>query len=212
MDVLSPERALVFRITHAANVPWLLAHGLPSRSSAVRDPGYVEIGHPELVASRERRPVTVPPGGALADYVPFYFTPYSPMLRHIKTGRNGIARRPIAEIVILISSLPALAAAGVRFVFTDQHASLATAVFFTSLTDLARLDWTLWQTPDVERDLRDPDRLARHQAEALAYRHVPVAALRGIACYGEDEERALRQLARGSAAAVDVVRRPEWFL
>lgn len=212
MDVLSPERALVFRITHAANVPWLLEHGLQSASSALRDPGYVEIGNPELVASRRRRLVSVPPGGALADYVPFYFTPYSPMLHHIKTGRGGITRRPIADIVILISSLSALTAAGVQFVFTDQHASLVTAAFYTSMADLARLDWTLWQTPDIERDLRDPDRLARHQAEALAHRSVPVAALQGIACYGDDEARTLGDLARRSAAAVDVVRRPEWFL
>ena len=211
MDALSPERALVFHITHLSNVPWILANGLHSGTSALRDPGYVDIGNPDLVEKRRRRPVPVPPGGTLSDYVPFHFAPPSPFMRHIKTGRNGIARRPISETVLLVSSLPSLVRAGVPFVFTDQHPSLMTAAFYTSLTDLPRLDWQLWQTRDVQRDLRDPDRLARHVAEALAFRYVPITALRGVGCYGDDEQRALEGMRGRAAAALDVWRRPEWF-
>jgi hypothetical protein len=211
MDALSPGRALVFHLTHLFNVPWILANGLHSRTSTLRDPGYVEIGNPDLVDKRRHRPVPVPPGGVLSDYVPFYFAPPSPLIRHIKTGRNGITRRPISETVILVSSLPSLARAGVSFVFTDQHASLLTAEFYTSLTDLPRLDWQLWQASDVQRDLRDPDRLARQVAEALAFRYVPVSALRGVGCYGHDEQRALEEMREGAAAPLDVWRRPEWF-
>ena len=210
--MLSPEKALVFRITHLANVPWILGNGLSSRASGVRDPGYVEIDNPDLVERRRRRPVPVPPGGTLDDYVSFHFTPHSPLLSHIKTGRNGIRQRPIPEIVILMSSLPTFAKTGVPFVFTDQHASLMTAAFFTSLTDLPRLDWPLWQTHEVHRDLRDPDRPARHVAEALAHRHVPVTALHGVACYGEDEQGALEEMVRHAPALLAVWRRPEWFL
>ena len=212
MSVLSPEEALVFRITHLRNVPGLLVNGLDCRTSTARDPGYVEIGNPDLVEKRHRRPVPLPPGGTLSDYVPFHFAPYSQMLRNIKIGRNGITRRPISEIVILVSSLPTLAGAGVPFVFTDQHASLVTATFFTSLADLPRLDWELWQDPDFQRDLRDLDKPARHAAEALAHRHVPVAALHGLACYGDDEQRALEEMVRSTTAPLEVFRRPDWFL
>jgi hypothetical protein len=212
MSVLSPERALVFRITHLSNVPWILANGLHSRTSTVRDPRYVEIGHPDLIDKRHRRPVPVPPGGTLNDYVCFYFAPHSPMLSNIKTGWNGITRRPISEIVMLVSSLQAIAAAGIPFVFTDQHASLMMATFFTSLADLPRLDWHLWQARDFQRDPRDMDRLARYAAEALAYRHVPVTALHAIACCGDDEERQLGMLLRNGPARVPIIRRPEWFL
>jgi hypothetical protein len=211
MDAVSPARALIFHVTHLSNVPWILVNGLHSRTSAFRDPGYVEIGNPDLAEKRCRRPVPVPPGGMLSDYVPFCFAPPSPLIRHIKTGRNGIARRPISETVILVSSLPSLAGAGVRFVFTDHHPSLMTAAFYTLLTDLPRLDWALWQVPDVQRDLRDPDRLARHAAEALAFGHVPVTALRGVACYGDDEQRRLEEMPERTAAPLDVWRRPEWF-
>jgi hypothetical protein len=193
-------------------VPAILVDGLHCRTSTARDPGYVEIGNPDLVEKRHRRPVPLPPGGTLSDYVSFHFAPYSQMLRNIKIGRNGILRRPISEIVILVSSMPTFAAAGIPFVFTDQHASLLTATFFTSLADLPRLDWQLWQARDFQRDPRDLDKLARYQAEALAYRHVPVTALLGLVCYGDDEERKLGEMLRDTTAPLELFRRPGWFL
>ena len=84
MSSLSPEKALIVRITRIANVPWILANGLHCRSSAAQDPDLEEIGNPDLIEKRTRRIVPVPPGGTLSDYVPFYFTPYLPMLYNIK--------------------------------------------------------------------------------------------------------------------------------
>ncbi len=94
---LTPERALIFRITHIDNVAWILANGLHCNSSPVRDPNFVQIGNPDLIAKRPNRRVPIPPGGGLGDYVPFYFTPCSPMLLNIVTGHGGIARRPRRE-------------------------------------------------------------------------------------------------------------------
>jgi len=42
---LNPEKALIFRIAHVANVPWILEHGaLFCRNSPQQDPNYVSIG------------------------------------------------------------------------------------------------------------------------------------------------------------------------
>ncbi|AEQ97857.1 hypothetical protein XOC_3767 [Xanthomonas oryzae pv. oryzicola BLS256] len=65
----------------------------------------MSIGNPELIDKRSSHPVPLPPGGFLNDYVPFYFTPFLPMLRNIHTAWGGIQRRPNEDIVILVSSL-----------------------------------------------------------------------------------------------------------
>jgi hypothetical protein len=45
---------------------------------------------------------------ALADYVPFYFTPFSPMMLNINTGRGAVPRRPNSEICILVKRRQAI--------------------------------------------------------------------------------------------------------
>jgi hypothetical protein len=212
MSSPSLEKALIFRITHVVNVPWILANGLRCRSSAVQDPNYVEIGNPDLIDKRKHRVVPMPPGGTLSDYVPFYFTPYSPMLYNIKTGWNGMVRRSMSEIVILVSSLPALAEREVPFLFTDRHASLVNATFSSELGALHQLDWKIWQARDFRREPNDPDKLARYQAEALAFQHVPVSALQGVVCHDGEQEAGLVEMVHNSHAALKVVSRPGWYV
>src|SRR5271154_6622175 len=98
MKILTPEKAFIFRITHIANVPWILRNGLHCANSDVSDPNYVQIGNADLIAKRTQRRVPLPPGGSFSDYVPFYFTPASPMLLNIKTGFNGVTIRPMQDI------------------------------------------------------------------------------------------------------------------
>lgn len=70
---LNPEKALIWRIVHRDNLPWILDNGVHCRNSQVYDPNYVEIGNPDLIDKRAHRDVPVGPGGTLSDYVPFYF-------------------------------------------------------------------------------------------------------------------------------------------
>lgn len=90
---LNPEKALIWRIVHRDNLPWILDNGLHCGNGGVQAPGWVSIGNPELIDKRANHPVRLPPGGFLNDYVPFYFTPFSPMLRNIHTGWGGIRPR-----------------------------------------------------------------------------------------------------------------------
>ena len=128
----------------------------------------------------------------MSDYIPFYFTPHSPMLYNIKTGFQGLARRPMREIVILVSSLPALAAQKIPFVFTDRHAYLQTASFFSDLAQLDLIPWDLLQNRDFKKDVYDPVKFERYQAEALVYRHLPLAGLSGIICHGDAQKTLLQ--------------------
>jgi len=211
MPPLGPDHAYIFRITHVRNVAWILDHGLHSRNSGLIDPDFVPIGMPELIDKRSRHPVPISPAGNLSDYVPFYFTPHSMMLFNIKTGYNGVIKRTNSEIAILVSTLPAVVEVGARFVFTDGHAYMAGTSYFADLAQLDQVDWELLTRRDFRRDSVDLDKSRRYQAEALIHRHLPVEALRGIACYDHDSVRLVsgdleRRNLKLSAKAI-----PNWY-
>lgn len=180
---LTPERARIFRITHAANLRWILGNGVHSASSDHQDPDFVPIGNPELIGKRRHRALPAPHAGTLGDYVPFYFTPWSPMMFNIHTGHNGIPRQSNENIVVLVSSLERLTDRGVPFVFTDRHAYLQAARFFTDRHDLAHVNWDILQRRDFKRDPDNPDKFAQYEAETLAGSPVPVEGLLGVACF-----------------------------
>lgn len=211
MPNLTPERALIFRIVHRNNVPWILENGMHCRNSNVLDPAYVSIGNRELIDKRNRHPVPCPPGGTLGDYVPFYFTPFSPMLLNIKTGWGGIEKRSNSEIVIFVSSLEKLREHGLTFVFTDRHAYLEAARFFSDASHLSELDWDLLQRRDFKRDPEDPGKFERYQAEALVYGALPCPCLLGIACYDDIARAEIAQLAADLKLDLKVVARRGWY-
>jgi hypothetical protein len=212
MNNLSAEKALIFRVTHVANVPWILANGLHCNTGALPDPNYIQIGNSELIARRVNRSVPIAPGGALGDYIPFYFTPYSPMLLNIKTGFNGVTQRPMEEIAIVVSSLREVQKLGVGFVFTDRHAYLQAAEFYNDLDRLDRIDWPILQARDFKRDPEKPGKFERYQAEALIYRHLPVAAVMGVVCYGQEQQEHIQKNCDNLGLLMKILRRPEWYL
>ena len=106
-------------------------------------------------------------------------------MRNINTGWGGIRRRPNEDIVILVSSLRAVAQSGLPFLFTDMHAYYRWAKYYDDLADLRKIDWPILQARDFKRDPDDPAKFERYQAEALVHDHCPVSGLIGIVCYTE---------------------------
>jgi hypothetical protein len=210
LSQISRENAYIFRITHIDNVPWILRYGIHCRNSPTRDPKFREIGNPALIQKRSSRKVPVGPEGTLSDYVPFYFTPHSPMLYKIKTG-YGVPAVPMSEIVIFKSSLPKLVETGTPFVYTDRHAYLQAAVYLTDLQDLDRIDWGLIASRNFQRDPNQPEKVERYQAEALVYRHVPVSALLGMACYGLQPQTRLLGMQVDAGVSLKTVVKQDWY-
>jgi hypothetical protein len=210
-NALSPQKALIFRITHRDNIPWILANGLHCRNSNRIDPNFVSIGNEGLIHDRQQVVVPIPPGGTLSDYVPFYFTPHSVMLLNIKTGYHGIRQRRNDEIVFLVSSLHRLTRDNVRFVFTDRHARLDFVDFCDDLNELGRIDWKILQNRDFKRDNNDLGKLERYQAEALVHRHLPITSVLGMVCYNAPECDRVSQLAQAAGLALNVISRPGWY-
>ena len=210
-ETLTPERALIFRIAHRNNVLWIMTHGMHCRNGQRSDPQFVTIGNHDLIESRHSRDVPCNPFGTLSDYVPFYFTPFSPMMLNIKTGRGGARQRPNEEIVIFVSSLPMLREKGVRFLFTDRHAYLSTARFSDNLADLDWIDWSTLRRREFKKDPEDPAKFERYQAEALAYQHVPMSAILGVVCYDDAVKMKVQQAAEACSQSLQVISRPRWY-
>ncbi|MDX9699074.1 MAG: DUF4433 domain-containing protein [Rhodocyclaceae bacterium] len=208
---LNPNKALIWRIVHRENLLWVLDNGLHCGNSAVKAPGWINIGNPELTEKRAHHPVPLPPGGCLNDYVPFYFTPFSPMLRNIHTGWGGIQKRRNEDIVILVSGLHHVARLGLQFLFTDSHAYYQWANYYADLDDLDKIDWPLLQRRDFKRDAEDPAKFERYQAEALIHRHLPVVGLLGIVCYTEALKQRIGQEIQARNLSLTVHARTGWY-
>jgi ssDNA thymidine ADP-ribosyltransferase, DarT len=208
---LTPEKAFIFRIVHRDNVPWILDHGLHCKNSNMLDPNYVEIGNPDLISRRDNHPVVPSPSGTLSDYIPFYFTPFSPMMYNIKTGWGGIRRRDNDEIVIMVSSLRMLHNRNIPFLFTDRHAYLVAAQFYSDLARLDQIDWNMIQRRDFRNDPDDPSKKERYQAEALVHKHLPVDALSGMACYNDEVLKTLTAALAKRKQTMKVVEKPDWY-
>lgn len=208
---LNPKKALIWRIIHYDNLPWILDNGLRSGNSATFAANWVNIGNQELIDKRASHPVPLAPKGVLNDYIPFYFTPFSVMLKNIHSGWGGIEQRANEEIIILVSSLYKIQKQGLSFLFTDSHAYYQWANFYSNLNDLDKVDWTLLQHRDFARDPDDPAKFERYQAEALIHQYCPISALLGIVCYTNNLKSEIEQLLSDRKISLNIVSRQGWY-
>lgn len=133
------------------------------------------------------------------------------MLYNVKTGWGGIRRRDNAEIVILVSSLHVLKAKRVPFLFTDRHAYLEAAQFYSDLRMLNQINWKILQNRDFRRNHDDPLKFEQYQAEALVYQLMESDALLGIVGYAESVASDLRRMVESRGLPLQVYSKPGWY-
>ena len=175
MPGVIPSNPAIFHITHVGNLQSILAHScLWSDSQRIaRNLVTTNIGYSHIKQRRLNRPVSIGNGGKLGDYVPFNFCPRSVMLFVVSKGHTDYAGGQ-EEIVHLVSSVNTATSLGKPWGFTDQHADLAYASYFDTLTKLNEVDWnvmplTHWGGNDEVK--------ARRQAEFLVYDAFPWSAI-----------------------------------
>jgi hypothetical protein len=211
LPYLNPDKALIFRVTHRDNLPWILDHGLYAQSGKSLDPNFRQIGDPDLIRKRPTRAVPIDPGGNLSDYIPFYFTPCSIFLFNILTGYRGITQIPPEELIVFVSSLHRISEIGIPFVFTDRHAYTAMAKFSSDFSGLGQIDWNILRSRDFKGDLEDLGKKERYHAEALIWKHLPVEALLEICCFSKGLQQRVQAHLVQRNLAIEATTKRDWY-
>jgi len=171
-----------------------------------------EVGNRGIKDQRRRRPVEVGAGGVVADYVPFYFAPRSPMLSAIYHGRVPEYTEGQDPIVYLVTSVERLVGIGLAPVFTDRNAALAVAKMTTDLGELDDLvDWELMEATWWNNTPEDPERRERRMAECLVHQRVPWEAFAGIVTRNDARRSEAEALLATVGVSTTVRSRPGWY-
>ncbi|GAA1746052.1 type II toxin-antitoxin system toxin DNA ADP-ribosyl transferase DarT [Luedemannella helvata] len=199
--------------THVGHLTAIGQDGLLSDSAAQRTVSFkIEAGNVGIKEQRRQRPVPVPPGGVIADYVPFYFAARSPMMSAIANGKVPTYRGTCDELVYLVSSVERIIELGLPAVFTDRNAVLRVARFSNDPSDLdSMIDWNLMKARYWYNTDEEPDRRERRMAECLIHKQVPWAAFLGVAVKSETWARQARAALEAAGASSTIAVRPEWY-
>lgn len=172
----------------------------------------VEVGRQDIKQRRRTTPVPLPPGGVVADYVPFYFAPRSPMMFVIDRGNVPTYQSGCDDLVYLVTTLERLVDLGLRPICSDRNATIAVATFSSVIGDLDTLvDWDLmaaqwwYNTPEA------PDRKERRMAECLVHGLVPWAAFTEVVTKTATCAETARHVLAAAGVATKVRVRPGWY-
>jgi hypothetical protein len=166
---------LVMHFTHIENLPGILTAGYPQADSLVDRPSALRVEAADLAvkARRKQRRVPLAPFGTVADYVPFYFAPRSPMLLTLASGKITTYSGGQDPLVYLVSSTEAVAAAGRPCLFSDGNCASPLTQFFGDFELLESVvDWELMTARMWANTLEDQDRMRRRMAEFLVHQRV----------------------------------------
>ncbi len=179
------SRIYLYRMTHIANVPHMLLHGITHRTSANANPNFTPIGDPSLISMRDG--FLLDNGRTLGEYVPFYFGPRMPMLYVIQKGFNGVPVTPAPDIVYCVTSVQNVIDTNQDFVYTNGHAvDLFSTQFGTQ--DVADMDNQVDFEAVKVRDWKSPtdlDLKRRMQAEFLLLGDLPFDSVLGFVVRNE---------------------------
>ncbi len=182
-----PDPTWVYHFTRVEHLASIIEHGLVCDTRAHR-PGLLttEIGDLGIKEGRAHRQVPVGMGGVVADYVPFYYAPRSPMMYSISRGRVPTYQQGCDRLVYLVTSTQRLRELGLHVVGTDRHPLKRIARFATDDSDVtAMTDWALMRERHWSNTPEDPERRERRQAECLVHHGVPREGIVAVAARSE---------------------------
>lgn len=204
----------IYHITHVQNLPGVISAGgiWCDRLRAAHTPEAISIAHQHIKDRRARKVVPLAAGGTLADYVPFYFAPRSPMLFTIKQGNVAGRTGGQQPIVHLVSSVEAAVGLDRAWAFTDGHADMALSDFFDDLTALPQaVDWEIMRATYWNDTAEDNDRKRRRQAEFLVHEFFPWTAIRVVGVYNDAMRAEVELALNRSGHKPEIVVKRGWY-
>ena len=211
--MVRPVPTQVLHFTHVRNLPGIVAHGLLADLTVQRRGVLqVEVGDPAIKGPRRRQQVDRGPGGVVAEYVPFYFAPRSPMLFCIDRGNVPSYQGGCEPLIYLVTSMERLVTAGLAVVVTDRNARLATSTFRLATDNLDdHVDWPLMQAAVWRNTPALPDRKERRMAECLVHGSMPWSAVAEVATKTADVQRRVGGILATVGSGVPITVRPGWY-
>lgn len=199
------------RVEHVADI---IARGLVSDNEAQAEGLLtVEIGNVGIKERRRRRTVPRPPHGTVADYVPFYFAPRSPMMYSIHCGNVPTYSHGCDRLVYLASTVERLISLGLDVLLTDRNAVLDFADFVDADADVPDdfIDWDLMKAQYWNNTPDRPDRKERRMAECLVRPRVPWEAFESVVARSAPVAREVEAQTAAAASSPSVDVRPQWY-
>jgi hypothetical protein len=200
--------------THVRNLSGILRTGWLRADSGVDRGTALQIEAADLEVKELRRHcrVPLPPYGHVADYVPFYFAPRSPMLYKLAKGSVPGYVEGQDPLVYLVSTAEVIAAANVPFLFSDGNCAAAVSQFYRDLALMDTVvDWPLMEAQMWHNTIEDRDRRRRRMAEFLVHERVPVACIEQIVARRETIKAQVERELGAFGIRVPVLVRPWWY-
>lgn len=150
----------------------------------------------------------------MADYVPFYFAPRSPMMFAIHMGNVSAYQGGIQDLVYLVTSLERLIDLGLSPVLTDRNAALSYARFLDFRNQELPsnfVDWPLMRARYWKNTPDDYQRRERRQAECLVKGEVPWQAFTGVVVKNDYLRRHVAKTLQQAGVSVSVSVKPSWY-
>jgi hypothetical protein len=203
----------IYHITHLRNLPGIIALGCLCCDSkrGAQNVNCVSIAHQHIKDRRARKRITVGPGGFVAEYVPFYFAPLSPMLYTIHRGNVAGYDGGQTKVVYLVSSVERVLADGYPYCFTDGHAEMGPTLCYDDwYANKDKVPWNVMSSRYWNDTPAEPDRKRQRQAEFLIRDTFPWSAIETIGVYDDNVKQEVLQLVARPKAPPVIVHRA-WY-
>jgi len=222
LPVRSPLR--IFHITAIPNLARIAKSKMLHANAVLQKKKipHANIAYQGAQGKRATKLVAKPPGGVIHDYVPFYFAPRSPMLMAINGGKVEGCNFRQEDIVHFETTVEAVVAKGLPFVFYDYNATLDFASCYSDLKYLDKIDWDLfYEAPRFDgyckfwfSTVNNPKyilRMETRQAEFLVHQRVPLNLMDVVGVCSPEKAAEVQEIFDDAKINIPVEVKTAWY-